>query len=87
MHIDLGELDPEGVRVELYAEGADGGTPVRQPLGRRERLAGSTTRYVYAGEVPTSRPSSDFTPRLMPFNAGASVPLEAPFILWYARHQ
>jgi starch phosphorylase len=87
VQVDLGELDPEGVRVELYAEGADGGTPVRQPLGRSKHLAGSTTRYVYAGEVAASRPSSDFTPRLMPFHAGASVPLEAPFILWYAPPQ
>ena len=87
MQVDLGELDPEGVRMELYAEGPNGGTPVRQPMTRTERLNDSTTRYVYVGEVPASRPASDFTPRLMPFHAGASVPLEAPFILWYARPQ
>jgi len=87
VHVDLGELDPDGVRVELYAEGPNGGTPVRQPLTRTERSAGSTTRHVNAGEVPACRPSSDFTPRLMAFHAGASVPLEAPFILWYARPQ
>jgi starch phosphorylase len=87
VHVDLGELDPEGVRVELYAEGPNGGTPVRQLMTRTERLAGSSTRYVYRGEVRASRPASDFTPRLMPFHAGASVPLEAPFILWYARPQ
>jgi glycogen phosphorylase len=85
VQVDLGELDPEGVRMELYAEGPNGGTPVRQPMTRTERLIDSTTRYVYVGEVPASRPASDFTPRLMPFHAGASVPLEAPFILWDAR--
>jgi starch phosphorylase len=83
VHVDLGELDPDGVRVELYGEGLNGGPPVRQPMTRMERLGGSSNRYVYAGDVPASRPSSDFTPRLIPFHPGASVPLEAPFVLWY----
>jgi starch phosphorylase len=84
VHVDLGGLDPEGVRLELYAEGLNGGTPVRQPMTRMARVADSTNLFLYAGDVQASRSSSDFTPRLIPFHAGASVPLEAPFILWYA---
>jgi starch phosphorylase len=87
VHVDLGGLDPEGVRLELYAEGLNGGTPVRQPMTRMARVADSTNLFLYAGDVQASRSSSDFTPRLIPFHAGASVPLEAPFILWYARPQ
>jgi len=47
-------------------------------------LAGPTNHFLYTGTVPAARPSSDFTPRLVPFHPGASVPLEAPFIRWYA---
>ena len=75
------------MRVELYAEGLNDGPPVRQPMTRMERLVRSTNQFRYAGDVQASRPSSDFMPRLIPFHAGASVPLEAPFILWYARPQ
>lgn len=82
----LGELDSESVRVELYAEGLRRGTPVRQQMTRIERLSGSTNRFLYAADVQASRPWSDFTPRLMPFHAGA-LPLEALCILWYAGRQ
>ena len=56
-------------------------------MTRIERLAGSANHFLYTTDVQASRPSSDFTPRLIPFHTGASVPLEAPFILWYARPQ
>jgi starch phosphorylase len=80
---DLGELDPESVRIELYAEGMHGNTPFQQSLTRAEGSAGSLRQFVYIGAVPASRPSSDFTPRVVPFHADAAVPLEAPFILWW----
>ena len=33
-------------------------------------------------EVPANRPASDYTPRVIPYHPKASVPLEAPQILW-----
>jgi len=85
VHLDLGELHPDSVCVELYADAENGGACVREPMTRVERLGGIASGFVYTGEVQASRPAGDFTPRLVPFHAGASVPLEAPFILWYAR--
>ncbi len=82
VYVDLGRLEPDHVRVELYAEGANGSAPVHQPMVRGARLTGLAHGFLYTASVPASRPASDFTPRLVPCFEGASVPLEAPFILW-----
>jgi hypothetical protein len=52
-------------------------------MNRGERLAGPANSFNYTAVVPTTRPAADYTPRLIPQHAGAFVPLEAPFILWY----
>jgi starch phosphorylase len=82
VQVYLNDLDPEAVRVELYADGPDGAEPVRQPMQRREPLIGSANAFVYVASVPAARPASDYTPRVIPYKVGASVPLEAPFIRW-----
>jgi starch phosphorylase len=38
--------------------------------------------FVYSAAVPTARAADDFTARVVPHHPGASVPLEAPYILW-----
>jgi starch phosphorylase len=78
----LGELDPAAVRVELYAEPQDGGQPVRQTMAQGQPLVGAAHGYCYSARVPATRPANDYTPRVIPFKPGASVPLEAPFIVW-----
>jgi starch phosphorylase len=83
VQVYLGELDPDAVKVELYAEGPNGGAPIRQPMRRDERLAGSENGFMYIAKVRASRPAADYTPRLIPQHIGACVPLEANFILWH----
>ena len=82
---NLGDLPPDDVRVELYAEPLNGTPAVRQAMAQSSDPAGPTGHFHYTARVPASRPASDFTPRLIPFHADASVPLEAPFILWCDR--
>ncbi|MGH9563695.1 MAG: alpha-glucan family phosphorylase, partial [Terracidiphilus sp.] len=74
----LGDLDAKAVRVELYAEGQNGGAPERHIMERGERLLGVVNGYLYSVRVPTSRPAADYSPRLVPFHPAALVPLEAP---------
>lgn len=81
VQLSLGGLDPEAVRVELYADPTDGGEPARHVMARDRTLA-APDAYEYRGRVPASRPASDYTPRLVPHHPGALVPLEAPRILW-----
>ena len=79
----LDEIDPDALRVELYAEALKDGEPITHAMTRGERLAGAASTFTYSASVPTSRPVADYTPRLVPRHEGAFVPLEAPFILWH----
>jgi starch phosphorylase len=36
----------------------------------------------YSAVIETHRAAGDFTPRVIPYHAAASVPLEASHILW-----
>jgi glycogen phosphorylase len=78
----LGGLDPESVRVELYADPAGGEEPARYVMARGQRINGPGNRYEYRGSVPASRPARDYTPRLIPYHPAAAVPLETSEILW-----
>ncbi|HEX7362601.1 MAG TPA: alpha-glucan family phosphorylase [Bryobacteraceae bacterium] len=79
----LDELDSDAVRVELYAEPLNGRGPFRQTMIRGEPLIGAENAYQYSTAIPANRPSDDFTPRIIPYHLAASIPLEAPEILWY----
>jgi starch phosphorylase len=78
----LGELRADAVRVELYADGLDGETPVRLAMTRAEAIAGAGAAFVYIAQVPAARPASEYTPRIVPYHPDAAVPLEANRILW-----
>jgi starch phosphorylase len=73
--VHLGELNPQFVRVELFAEG-----PVRKAMDRGAQLPDKG--YLYTATVEANRPASDFTARLIPYHPSASVPLEAGEISW-----
>ncbi|HQT27520.1 MAG TPA: hypothetical protein PLK99_13145, partial [Burkholderiales bacterium] len=82
VQVYLDDLPPEAVSVELYAE-PEGGEPTVLPLEKGMLLAGASNAYVYQISMKTDRPSSDFTPRIVPAHREAKVPQEANFILWY----
>jgi glycogen phosphorylase len=81
VQVDLGGLDPNSVRVELYANGVNGGDPVRQEMKRVGQVVG-TKGTIYSTEVPTTRPATDYTARVIPHFPGVAVPLEAAQIQW-----
>jgi starch phosphorylase len=85
VQVFLDDIDPDAVRVELYADAQKDGDPTTQAMNRGERLVGATSAFTYSASVPTNRPVADYTPRLVPQHVGALVPLEAPFILWHEK--
>lgn len=82
VEVFCGELDPDMIRVELYAEGLDGNSPCRILLQRKGPVSGFVNVYRYSGEAPASRPAHYYTPRILPFHLHAAVPLECHEILW-----
>jgi starch phosphorylase len=82
VQVYLNGLDPNDVRVELYADGIKGGPPVRQEMTRIRQPDGSSSAYVYSATVSSARPPSDYTARVMPHRDGVAIPLEEGLILW-----
>jgi starch phosphorylase len=82
VQVHLGGLAPEAVHVELYANAVDGGQPERHTMERTRTLDDVGDGYEYSVSIPAARALGDYTPRLLPHHQGASIPLEAPEILW-----
>jgi starch phosphorylase len=82
VEIRLNGLDPNAVRVELYADGINGGDPVRQEMQRARTLPDGSRGSIYHATLPTTRLASDYTPRVIPQRSGVSAPLECARILW-----
>jgi starch phosphorylase len=82
VEVYLNTIDPNEVLVELYAEGIEGATPIRQELKLIKQPKEKIKPTVYRTMVPATRPAADFTPRIIPVLSGVSVPLEATAILW-----
>jgi starch phosphorylase len=81
--VDLGQISPETVRVELYADPEHDEAPLVQQMMPRDPHRHAPTGFVvYVATAETTRPPSDFTARVVPFHPDAMVPIEAPFIAW-----
>ena len=78
----LDDLDPESVRVELYADGLNGVPPERVEMKRVRQLVGAINGYLYGAGVSATRPASDYTARVLPHRDGIAIPLEEARILW-----
>jgi starch phosphorylase len=76
-----GLLHPDQFRVELYAEPIGGIGPKPEIVAACKSSTASGT-FVYSACCPARRPVIDYTARLVPTHAAASVPLEAGQILW-----
>lgn len=82
VEVHCGELDPDVIRVELYAESQNELPSCRIPLQMKGPVSGLVNVYCYGGEAPASRPANHYTPRLLPYHPHAAVPLECAEILW-----
>ena len=82
VQVYLGDLTPDDVRVELYAEVEAGLGGVCHTMTVTGDITGSVNGYIYRGEVSTERPAEHYVPRIVPGHRAAAVPMEAPFILW-----
>jgi starch phosphorylase len=82
VQVYLHDLNPNLVRVELYADATVGTRPMRQVMECVRQLTGAVGGYAYRAQVPSSRRATDFTPRIVPHFDGIAVPLESSWIVW-----
>jgi len=85
----LGDVSPEDVHVELYADplrGTEHGErqdkPMRVIMNRIDPIAGAVNGFWYYANVSANRPAEDYTPRVVPYHPEALVPKEVAHILW-----
>ena len=81
IEVYLGSLDPNSVRVELYADGVKGGEQELHEMTRGKHL-GEGNGYIYSIQISATRSAADYTARVIPQNDAVKVPLEATQILW-----
>ncbi len=82
VQIYLNGIQPEEVKVELFAEGRNGNAPVEKEMAC---VAGMTTAdglYLYSTTISKDRPIEDYTARVVPSIPEVKVPLEECDILW-----
>jgi len=82
MDVFLKDARPDSVRVELYADGVNGGGAVRQEMTRLRPLPGEAGGFAYSATVSSARAATDYTARIMAHGDGLAVPLEAGWIRW-----
>ncbi len=75
-------LDPDAVRVELYADAGTGTSQVRVEMTPIRELIGASGGFVFSATASAERPSGDYTARVIPHCEGVEVPLEDARILW-----
>jgi glycogen phosphorylase len=77
-----GDLSPQQIKVELYANPVQKGAPAFVAMTASKTSVDSAGTIAYSAQVPASRPASDYTPRILPYHPDAFVPLEVSEILW-----
>jgi glycogen phosphorylase len=82
VQVFVGDLKAEEVRVELYANPVDGGRSALEAMTACKSSPSVPSAQTYSAQISADRPADDYTPRIVPHHANASVPLEADQILW-----
>lgn len=81
--VRLGDLDPDAVTVQAYADpvGGHGVEPCPEVIPmKRQGVEDGVARH--EGMVQTERPASDYTVRVLPYHPNARLPIDLPLVLW-----
>lgn len=81
--IHLDDLDPDALRLELYADPVSAGAePERIAMIRGEALLRTSGADRYHADFPAARPAQHYTVRVVPFNPALRLPLECGLVYW-----
>jgi starch phosphorylase len=82
VQVFLGAAAPDAVKVELYADGQNGGDPVRQEMTRASQPAAADGGVCYQAAVSGGRPANEYTARIMSRDDGPARIAAGGLILW-----
>ncbi|MBN9587439.1 MAG: alpha-glucan family phosphorylase [Alphaproteobacteria bacterium] len=78
----LGAIQPDDVRVELFADARDDQPMEVLAFARGDAIPGTTNGYLWTLTLATNHTPADFTVRVVPWRPQALLPGELPLILW-----
>ncbi|SFK98502.1 starch phosphorylase [Nitrosomonas aestuarii] len=84
VQIYLGEVSPDFIQVQVYADPVEMNVPVCEIMKRHASIPGTVNGYLYISSVSTARPYTDFTPRIVAYHPDAFIPAENNLILWWS---
>tara|TARA_R110001592_G_scaffold118997_1_gene321696 strand:+ start:2571 stop:5117 length:2547 start_codon:yes stop_codon:yes gene_type:complete len=82
IQVYLDGIDPNAVRVELYADTGGENAAERQEMTRVRQLVGAENGFAYRAELPATRVAADYTARVVPYRDDVAIPLEHDHVLW-----
>jgi starch phosphorylase len=82
VELSLGDVSPDTVRVELYADGDENGIAVEKEMTGTLQQGNGAGGYIYRATVPSARPATDFTARITANRDSPAQDLEAGWMLW-----
>ena len=82
IQVYLGEILPDQIRVELYADANTEEEATAITCQWHENMAGTVHGYRYRADIKTKRPATDFTPRVIAYHVDAEIPAEVNLIVW-----
>lgn len=82
VEVFAGGLDPDALRVEIYADPIQAGEAALTAMTPGKTNMDPQGARMYSAQVPATRAATDYTPRIVPNHSNAAVPLEAHQVLW-----
>ena len=82
VELSLGDVSPDKVRVELYADSDKDGDAVEKEMTGTPEQGKGEGGYTYRATVPSARPATDFTARITANRDPLAQDLEAGWMLW-----
>ena len=82
LQVHLGELSPEFVKVEVYADALPGGSAERHVMNVENEASVKRGQLSCTARVCQQHAPHRLYAQVIPHNREAIVPLEAPQILW-----
>lgn len=82
VQVYLNGLNPNAVKLEIYANKMEDQQSVIQEMTLIRQLSSEANFYIYRASVPANRSEKAYTVRIIPFFPDVSVPLEENRILW-----